>query len=260
MKPYILLGLFVVALGACTNNVIEDSGRYELPATGAGDNIITYSCTMNGVEKIAYTVCFDETNKIPRWVAYDLTEVEMEGTAKRNGKEFRPDEDAGVEQAQWFDYKRSGWTKGHMAPAGDFRWSDEAMDDTFYFTNCCPQDKTMNAHSWEKLERKARDWAIRFGTIYIVTGPIVGDAENGAIGEGRITVPDAFFKAVLARDGEKWQAVAFIMENSPIDQPYPDCAVSVDQLEEITGLDLYTLLDDRVEKETESHYDLSFWR
>lgn len=119
----------------------------ELPAHADTDCIIEY----NG-----YTVSYDEAARIPAWVAYELTSEEANGTIGRSGKNFRPDDKAKVVQADNYDYRNSGWSRGHMAPAGDFKWDDGAMWDTFFYTNCCPQDEKMNNGSWHVLENKVR--------------------------------------------------------------------------------------------------------
>lgn len=230
----------------------------ELPCID-DDLIIRYTVEVNGKQKPAFTVSYDAHNKQPIWVAYDLSDVDLLGENSRKGRNFKKDTQVSVPQADNNDYKNSGWTRGHLAPAADFKWSAEAMDYTFYFTNICPQIEYFNQTSWERLERRVRVWAKKFGIIYIVTGPIIGDAVNGRIGLNQITIPDAFFKAVLAKDGESYQAIGFIMENSSAQQPYTSCCVPVNDIERITGLDLFHNLDDTYEESIESTYNARFW-
>lgn len=257
---FLSLILLAANAGSCiTYSGNQDAIHLELPATDATERIIRYVDNSDGSEKLSYTVSYDIRNKQPRWVAYDLTSAELEGTASRKGKNFRPDEHAGVPQADNYDYRNSGWTKGHLAPAGDFKWSDKAMGDTFFYTNCCPQTEYFNGTSWERLESRVRSWAKKFGTVYIVTGPIIGQVSNGYLGSNMIPIPDAFFKAVLAKDGDSYQAIGFIMENSSQQQPYTSCCVTIDEIERITGLDLYCSLDDATERDVESSYNTHFW-
>lgn len=270
-KPFGIIAISSIMICGCGSAADStDPCRYELPSVTPGEQLITYRGYSdiqygNGTEifsdpdKIAYTVSYDSKHKIPRWVAYDLTAEEMKGKASRDGKSYRPDEHAGVPQADNYDYRRSGWTRGHLAPAGDFRWSNNALDDTFYYTNCCPQTEYFNGTSWEQLENRVRYWAKRFGTVYIVTGPIIGNEENGKLGQNRISIPDAFFKALLVRDGNSFQSIAFVMHNTSLPQPYDQCAMSVDQLEEAIGLDLFCALDDGIESKVESSYSPTFW-
>ena len=252
--------LLVISLaGGCITYTATQSVQMELPAIHDGEKIIRYTVDDYGTQRSVYTVSYDVRNKQPYWVAYDLTAAELAGENSRKGKNFRPDEKAQVPQADNNDYRNSGWTRGHLAPAADFKWSDEAMDDTFYFTNCSPQIEYFNQTSWERLERRVRDWAKKFGTVYVVTGPIIGDAVNGRIGLNQITVPDAFFKAVMAKDGEGYQAIGFIMENSSSQQPYTSCCVTINDIEKIIGFDLFHNLDDAIEDTIESSYNARFW-
>ena len=193
--------------------------------------------------------------RIPQWVEYKLTASEVDGAYSRKGKDFRVDSNVNLPQADDSDYKKSGWSRGHMAPAADFKWSDEAMWDTFYYTNCCPQNQALNAGQWSTLEEKVRAWANKFGSVSVVTGPIVGDNINGTIGESRVVVPDAFFKAICSGD----QAIAFVMYNRKKNENMQKCAMSVDSLEELTGYDFFSDLDDGLEERIEASYTLKYW-
>ena len=225
--------------------------RMELPAFSEGDHIIEYT---------GYTVSYDEVSRIPVWVAYELTEDEANGTIGRDGKSFRPDENAKVIQADNYDYRGSGWSRGHMAPAGDFKWDDLAMWDTFYYTNCCPQDERLNNGSWNALENRVRNWARQFGSVFVVTGPIIGQNQGGRIGSHGVVVPDAFFKAILVYSKEIYHGISFVMFNNSTPQRLPDCHLSINDLETLTGLDLFPTLDDSIEETVEESVDLGFWR
>lgn len=224
--------------------------RMELPSHADTDCIIEYS---------GYVVSYDEAARIPTWVAYELTEDEANGKVGRSGKSFRPDDTVKAVQADDYDYRGSGWSRGHMAPAGDFKWDDDAMWDTFLYTNCCPQDEKLNNGSWNVLENKVRTWARQFGSVYVVTGPIVGQNKNGKIGVHQISVPDAFFKAILVfRDGACY-SIAFVMFNNETRQSLSRCYLSINELESLTGLDFFPLLDDSIEEKVENDVDLIFW-
>lgn len=240
-----------ILCAGCTFTQDIDTSRIELPALCEDDYIVEYE---------GYTSSYDMFTKTPEWVAYELTKDETYGDAVREGKFFRPDERVLLPQPDDYDYRGSGWTRGHLAPAADFRWSDDAMWDTFHFTNCCPQDKDLNEGMWNTLEKKCRTWARKYGSVYIVTGPIVGDNRYGTIGDSNVVVPDAFFKAVMVYDGSRWQSIAFVMNNSRYNDNMQKCAMSTDSLEEMTGLDFFAALDDSIEAEVEKNYKLSFWK
>lgn len=203
----------------------------------------------------AYEVAYNSEYKIPRWVKYELAQSETDGPYSRKGLKFCQDPSANVPQADDYDYRNSGWSKGHMAPAGDFKWSSKAMIESFYFTNCCPQNQSLNGGQWSTLEKKIRQWANKYGSVTVVTGPLVFENAYGTIGPNKVVVPDAFFKAVLA--GE--QSIAFVMYNKADNENMQKCAMSVDELENLSGLDFFSELDDTIEATVESNYTLRYW-
>ena len=104
------------------------------------------------VEYAGMIMSFNPSMHVPNWVSWELTESETTYHAKRFNK-FMADES--VEGcAETWDYNYSGYDRGHMAPAGDMKWSDEAMRQTFYLTNICPQMKSLNTGAWKRLEEK----------------------------------------------------------------------------------------------------------
>ena len=219
------------------------SGCFDRTNTGT---LISYS---------GYEVMYNPEYKIPKWVKYELIPSETDGPYSRKGMKFCQDPSTDVPQADDYDYRNSGWSRGHMAPAADFKWSSQAMTETFYFTNCCPQNQSLNGGQWSTLEKKVRDWANRFGSVTVVTGPLVWENTYGTIGSNKVVVPDAFFKAVLA--GE--QSIAFVMYNRAENENMQKCAMSVDKLEELSGIDFFSELDDDLENQVEATYNLKNW-
>ena len=209
----------------------------------------------------AYVSSYNEETLIPDWVAYELTADETGGTESRGGIEFRMDPTLrGVAQAMREDYSGSGWTKGHLMPAADAAFSTTTMGETFYFTNICPQDETLNAGDWAYLEKRVRQWANRYGHIWVVTGPIVGENRYGTIGDREVVVPDSFFKALLIqKKNGSYSAIAFVMDNDDERYYLKDCYLTVDELETLTGFNFFPLLDDKIEEKVESTVRLSDW-
>ena len=113
----------------------DDNALMELPAFDAGDHIIRHD---------GFILSYDADKKLPKWVAYELTADETEGDAERDEFIFKMDPAYKDVQAMREDYYDSGWTKGHMACAADFKWDSDAMEETFYLTNICPQDEELN--------------------------------------------------------------------------------------------------------------------
>ena len=157
------------------------------------------------------------------------------------------------------DYSNSGWDKGHMCPAADLKWSEKTMYESFYLTNICPQNHEMNSTDWLTLETLAREWAKKFDNIYIICGPIVGENKYGTIGQNRVVVPDAFFKAFLTVKNNVFNTIAFVMPNSSEHHRVQDYAMSVNDLEAIIGIDLFSSIDDRYEEIVESDLYFKYW-
>lgn len=227
-------------------------GLLEIPALTDGGRIVQHG---------AYVSSYNTETLIPNWVAYELTAEETEGNRSREGMEFRMDPSLkGVRQAMREDYTGSGWTKGHLMPAADASFDAAAMGETFYFTNICPQDETLNAGDWQYLEKRVRQWANRYGSVWVVTGPIVGENRYGTIGDRDVVVPDAFYKALLIRKKNgSYSAIAFVMDNDDDRYYLKDCMMTVDKLESLTGFDFFPGLDDTIEEKVESTLRLSDW-
>ena len=205
-----------------------------------------------------YSVSYNEKTRLPNWVAYELTDKEVNGTYKRNGRFFQ-DPDVNGQQADNEDYRNSGWDKGHIAPAGDMKWDEKAMLESCYFTNICPQNHNLNGGDWRSLEEKCRDYARRFGKIYIAAGPIVGKNTNGTIGYNQIVIPDAFYKVILVCKDGQYEGIGFYFENVAGHKPLPAYMKTIDEIETLTGIDFFFMLPDLLEEQVESTVDEAFW-
>lgn len=210
-----------------------------------------------------YTLSFDKETNLPNWVAWRLDKKKLAERVSRKGYGFRPDPNLNAKQAVVTqDYAKSGYDRGHMCPAGDSRWSGEAMKESFYMTNICPQHPNLNSGDWHELEQACRKWAEK-GPIYIVCGPILyKKSKPGYIGkEHKIRVPEAFFKVILAGvEKGKPKAIGFIYKNSAGNRPLDAYVNSVDQVERITGIDFFPALPDNVENAVEREYNIKDWR
>ena len=226
-----------------------DRSLMELPAISQNDVILVY----NG-----FVVNYNTKWLIPNWVAYELTAEEVAGQVPRR-KGFGMDVDYTGKQAMREDYSSTGWDKGHMAPSADMKWSQASMSESFYLTNICPQDEELNKGDWNYLEKQVRRWARDFGKVWVVTGPIIGSNRYGIIGDRGVTVPDSFFKAVLAEKNGKYRSIAFIMDNDDKRYWLDECAVTVNGLEAMLGMDFFPLLPDTVEEDVESQLRLRDW-
>ena len=204
-------------------------------------------------------VGFNAKTHNPDWVAYRLTKKKIENPQVGRCDDFRPDPQI-PETAQLEDYRRSGYDRGHMAPAGSMKGSAKEMSESFLLTNMCPQNNRMNSGAWNRIEEWVRRQARNEGSLYVITGPIY-DSENDpiAIGKTQVRVPDFFFKIVLDETPPR-KMIAFIAANKDSkNRPY-QFVVSVDDVEEATGFDFFSSIDTEEQEKLESTFDLSLWK
>ena len=211
------------------------------------------------VEYPGFVVSFNSQMHQPNYVAWELTAEESSAEGRR---EQNFDTDDAVEgSATLADYRRSGFDRGHMMPAADAKWSGEAMKATFYLTNICPQDHKLNAGAWANLESNCRAWAERDSAIIIVCGPVLSDRMPRSIGtSGQIPVPERFFKVVLAPYSNPPRGIGFVMNNGPVAGGVQATAVSIDEVEAITGFDFFAALPDEIEEEVEAQCAYHIWQ
>jgi len=210
------------------------------------------------LQRKGYVVSYNKQTRCPNWVAWQLTAAHVDGPLKRMSN-FHEDEDCPLPRATLQDYKGSGWSRGHMCPAGDNKWDRQAMYDSFSLVNVCPQHSKLNSGLWNSIEMDCRKWARRYGEVYIVCGPVLMKGDHETIGTNAVVVPKAFFKVVLCLTG-KPKAFGFIVRNTEGNQKKDLYYNSVDQVERITGLDFFPTLPDHIENEVEASANIEDWR
>ena len=212
------------------------------------------------IRHTGYTLSWNEKYLVADWVAYELTAAELDTQEVSRSEDFRPDEYVN-NSSQLEDYKNSGYSRGHLAPAQDFKWSEKAMSDTFYLTNMVPQLQNYNGGIWLRAENATRDAARITGTVYVVTGPVLTDGPFETIGSNSVAIPKQCYKALLVIDGNG--AVHTIAISIPQDagkkETLSKYLMTVDELEELTGLDFFIELEDDIENAAEATYDIDYW-
>ena len=146
-----------------------------------------------------FELCYRESYEVAEWVSYTLTQEEAQNNSGRT-YDFRLDPSITTGSALPSDYYKSGYDRGHLAPAADMGWSSESVSESFYMSNMTPQLPDFNRGMWKDLEGMVRQWAVRFGEVTVVTGPVLekSAAEYSSIGKNNVSVPEFFYKALLA--------------------------------------------------------------
>lgn len=233
---------------------------YEMP-----DSVV-WICLPNPLEGIAeqiihkssYIVSYNKATKLPNWVAWNLTADQTDGPARRISN-FYEEESVACPRATLEDYRGSCWSRGHMCPAGDNKWSEAAMYDSFSLINVCPQDANLNSGLWNRIEMDCRKWAKKFGSVYIVCGPLFYNKEHETIGVNNVVVPEAFFKVILCLQG-KPKAIGFVVKNNAGTKKKDQYVNTVDDVERLTGYDFFPALPDSIEEKVEAYANIEDWR
>ena len=156
------------------------------------------------------------------------------------------------------DYRRSGYDRGHLAPAADMAFSVQTMADSFFMSNMCPQKPAFNRGIWKRLEEQVRQIAIREKAIYVVTGPILPKKNTVTIGANQVTVLTHYYKVIFDLTPPR-KMIGFILPNEGSDRPLEDFAVAVDVVEKAIGLDFFSALPKAVQERLESTISVSAW-
>lgn len=252
-----------VAYSTCTKN--RDDERLSQLAGNVGERelaVVVDSSAPDDAVMLHYPgfdVYFSNTHRQPYYSAWILTPEHAVANVAKRSNNFRPDPDV-ARSATLADYRRSGYDRGHMAPSADFKYSQEAQDATFFLTNMSPQDNSLNTGAWANLEEQCRKWAKRDSTLIIIAGPILTDYLTESIGDSKVTVPQRYFKVVLAPYAQPPRAIGFIMPNHYVQGGVQATVTTVDQVEEITGYDFFSALPDEVENVLEADANYSLWQ
>ena len=220
-------------------------------------NFLPSSTTNQIVRHNGYILSYNEKHEQAEWVAHSLSKDDIQ-YIKRKRPYFIKDPKVKTISADWKNYKKSGYDKGHLCPAGDKRYTKEAHDETFYTSNISPQEHSFNAGIWNKLEQKTRYWAKKYNHLYVITGGVL---EKGlkTIGKEKVSVPNYFYKVLLDYTKPEIKAIAFLMPHEESNRPLYEFVISIDELEEKTGIDFFPELPDAIEKKLEASKSYKNW-
>lgn len=215
------------------------------------------SKTNQVVKHTYYTLSYNEKFEQVEWVAYELKKSYI-----KNNNFKRPffieDPKVTTGSADWKNYKNSGYDKGHLCHAGDMEFALGAYNDTFFTSNISPQMHDFNDGIWNRLEQKVRYWAVNYNGIYVITGGVLKESSQ-KIGREEVLVPKYFYKILLNSDQGKIKIIAFLVPNANINKPLSSFVVSVDHIEEMTGIDFFPKLKDDLENQLEKSGDYKNW-
>lgn len=211
----------------------------------------------NVVHHNFYSLSYSEEHEQAEWVAYELKKSHLANNDFRRPY-FEVDPKVATKSAHWRNYKNSGYDRGHLCPAGDRAFSKVAYNETFLTSNITPQRHDFNAGVWNRLEQQVRFWASNYDGVYVVTGGVLKD-NIGSIGTENVTVPESFYKIIYDHNHGDAKMIAFLMSHNESDKPLQSFTTSVDDIENLTGIDFFPELEDRIENKLEAQRGTEGW-
>jgi endonuclease G len=232
------------------------------------DDLETYGLPSQNYKKHkAYAFEYSEEHEQAKWVAHViLPDVKKLGSKRTN--DFRMDplvETGTTDSIDYYAYDASkegdkryfsyGYDRGHLAPSADFRWSREAMSESYYYSNISPQAPQFNRGKWADLEAMLRKYVISNNVkLVVITAPILKDdlpkikqSPNG------VSIPEQFIK--IAFDPTNGRTIGFLMNNNKLSESLESYVKSVDEIEALTGYNFFPNIDEAMEES----YELDAW-
>ena len=210
------------------------------------------------VEREGYALGYIERHEQPAWVQYIMTSEEVSRRAAKRGDDFRPDPEIPTGSATPQDYTRSGYDRGHLAPAADMSFSVKTMSESFYMSNMSPQAPQFNRGIWSKLEKQVRHFATKEKRIVVVTGPILPAEKTITIGANKVTVPQYYYKVIYDTTPPE-KMIAFVLPNKGSSADLRTFVVTVDWVEELTGLDFFSAVPKEKQEQMERTITVENW-
>lgn len=194
-----------------------------------------------------YQICYSEKHKQALWTFHELTRKSINGPAKRRNN-YRRDPNV-VLPVLRDDYKKSGYDRGHLVPAGDMKLNNTAMSETFYMTNMSPQKPDLNRKIWNRLEGEMRKLVKKYGNAWVVTAPILrGKLRTLKSG---VSIPKQYYKIIYIPSTQIMKA--YLFENRGYgNTSLSSQQVTVDSIEKLTEIDMFSQLEDSLEDRLES--------
>ncbi len=270
-----------------TAQAIEYTGRLELPMLNANNTFVDHYATVEGKKVINYSIEWNAKLKHAEWVAYVFNkDNSAQNVTRTNAWSVDLDLPESMRTDNTY-HTNDGFDRGHLCASNDRTYSTETCDQTFYFSNMSPQLHEFNSGIWEKLEQKLQAWGKetqsgKADTLYVVKGGTLDDLMTNYTGQNKgqdgvtpttdsngltikgLPVPHYYYMAILSLSAGKYKAIAFLADHTLniSDATVADMkatAVSIDALEEKTGLDFFCALPDDIEAEVEASVDLDSW-
>lgn len=259
---------------------------YEIPHLNDQNVYADHYVTMDGVQILNYALEWDNTKRHANWVAFTFDTTTSADNVKRTDAWSVDPKLPAEMQVQESDHKNDGFDKGHLCASEDRVYLKEANEQTFYYSNMSPQLNDFNGGFWGKLEARVQTWGRStadgvYDKVYVTKGgtlnKLLKNFKGTTVNGGTPTTdangftihglacPEYYFMAFLSQKDDVFHAIAFLvphkegMTRNPSSDELKEYVVSVDKLEEETGIDFFCNLPDVLENEVEAAYNLNDW-
>ena len=245
----------------------EYLARLEMPHTKSGSTVVTHAVTGYGVN---YSFEWDSSLRVQRWTCYTLTKQNMADNGNTRKKlwpdgdpwNYDPDIAKAQQQATYNELSKSYYPgsndyfeKGHICPSADRLYSKDVNEQTFFMTNILPMVAKFNGGIWGMMENRTRNWANNADELYVCKGGTIDKTDQILCKTiNNHIVPRYFFVALLHKKGDTYKALGFWAEHLNEDHSNDklgNYVVSIDKLEELTGIDFFCNLPDDIETQVE---------
>lgn len=252
-------GVIVIFLFASlTNSVLTSTiSKKQEKNNALSFDFLPTSTTNQIVKHDYYSFSYNEKYEQAEWVAYELKKNYVR-SSNFDRPYFIEDPKVKTRSADWRNYKKSGYDKGHLCPAGDMEFEINAYNDTFFTSNISPQIHDFNGGVWNRLEQKVRYWATKYDGVYVITAGVL-QPNLKTIGQEKVLVPNYFYKILLDNSNGNYKMIAFLVPNEKSDKPLYSFVVSVDSIEKMTGIDFFPKLENKTENRLEKSSDYKAW-
>lgn len=242
-------------LDAEENTELISEGQQTKSSTN--EYFLPTSTTQQIIHHNGYSLSYSEQHEQAEWVAYELKKSHLSNSNHKRPY-FEVDKAVKTGAASWRNYKGSGYDRGHLCPAGDRRYTKAAHDETFLTSNISPQEHQFNSGVWNRLEQKVRYWARKYDGVFVVTGGVL-KGNMKTIGKEDVAIPNQFYKVLIDTNSGTTKMIAFLMPHKDSKKPLYEFVVSVDTIEQLTGIDFFPELEDGIERKLEASSSYKGW-
>lgn len=247
-KQLIMRNLFsILLIGLTIGNLSAQVNELPLPAKMPREQLIEHK---------GHTLSYSSAYVVSSWVAYKMSNATVNKETDIKGK-YLPDPEITTRSADKKDYKGGGYVMAQLCNYLDVMHIDGAVEETFYMSNIAAMKQTFYQHIWLKTDDLIRLWIADKGEFIIYSGVVTKDAPFGTFGKNKVSIPKNFYKVVY--DAKNQEAIAFKFKNGMSSGTLKSYTMSVEELQEITGIDYFPNMNEEAKKKLISKVNYDFW-